>query len=213
MATVDLDWAGLQGSAAELRLNRRDLPTLDEVIRLCPQRRVAVQAGACLGVYPKRLAQSFDTVYTFEPDAKNFVLMTANAPEPNIVRFQAALGCTHDLVGTCRQRRDGKPHNHEGITHIAGSGPVPTLRLDDFGLPVVDLLCLDCEGWDTYALKGGRDTLRRCRPVLMVEINKNLGYVGILPELVRDYITSLGYRFLKRFDLASDEVYVPQEWA
>jgi FkbM family methyltransferase len=203
-------WATFRGSASQMKWLRRDLPNLDRVVARVPQRRVAVQAGGNLGLFPKRLAATFETVYTFEPAPALFPLLLANAPEPNIIRLQAALGFRRDFVATAQVRRGGPGEAHEGITHIAGPGPVPTLRLDDLALPVCDLLQLDLEGWELYALKGAADTVARCRPVICVEVNRNLGFLGLQPDDVRSFVTGLRYRFVER--LESDEVYVPAEW-
>lgn len=208
---LNYDWSKFKGSPEGLKWMRRDLPHLDHIIARVPQKRVAVQAGANLGIYPKRLAACFETVYTFEPSSELFPLLYANAPEENIYRYQAALGYERALVGTSRKRRDGKPNNHEGITHISGPGPTPTLRLDDFALPICDLICLDVEGFELYALQGAQDTIARCRPVLAVEINKNVAFMGLTDEGVRDcIINELNYRLVER--LSSDEVFEPTEW-
>ena len=204
-------WEDFRGSRLGLKWNRRDLPNLDRVIAHVPKKRVAVQAGGNLGIFPKRLAMVFETVYTFEPEPNLFVKLCHNAPESNIIKIQAALGDSHKGVRMSGKRRDGKPDTHEGITHVAGDGPIPTLRLDDLELTVVDLIQLDLEGWELYALRGARDTIRRCRPVLCVEINKSLGFVGIQKEVVRDLIVDVfGYVPIAR--LQSDDVYLPKEW-
>ena len=106
-------------------------------------------------------------------------------------------------------RRDDKPDAHEGITHVAGPGSIPTLRLDDLELPHCDLLSLDLEGWELYALQGAVDTIRRTRPVISCEINKNLAFVGIAPEDVRGLLSDLGYRFVAQRE--SDEFWLPVE--
>lgn len=205
------DWEHMQGSAQGLKWMRRDLPCLDKIIARCREKRVAVQAGANLGIYPKRLAATFETVYTFEVAPDLFPMLYANAPEENIYRYQAALGYERNLVGTSRVRRDGKTETHEGITHIEGPGKTPTLRLDDFNLPVCDLLQLDVEGWELYALQGAVETIARCRPILAVEINKNAAFVGLDEAEIRACITDeLGYRLVDR--LQSDDVYEPVEW-
>lgn len=205
------DWQAFKGSEAGLKWMRRDLPNLDRIIARTPQKRVAVQAGGNLGIYPKRLAASFETVYTFEVAPELFPVLYANAPEPNIFRYQAALGFDRGLVGTSTVRRDGKPDSHEGITHIAGPGKTPTLRLDDFALPICDLICLDVEGWEFYALQGAVETIARCRPLLAIEINKNAAYVGIEADEVRRCVTEeMGYRLVER--LQSDDVFEPVEW-
>lgn len=210
MISPSWNWNKFRGSPQALKWVRRDLPHLDRIIARVPQKRVAVQAGACLGLYPKRLAAFFDSVYSFEPAEDLFPLMFANAPEPNIYRYQAALGYERVMVGVSRQRRDGKPNNHEGITHISGSGAIPTLRLDDLGLPVCDVILLDVEGFELFALQGAVDTIARCRPLLAVEINKNAAFMGFTEEDVRQSVCSLGYRLIER--LSSDEVFEPIEW-
>jgi len=201
----------MRGSASALKWARRDLPNLDRAVARCAQRRVAVQAGGNLGTFPKRLAARFGTVYTFEPAPALFPVLCANAPEANIVRFQAALGFHRQFVAMAQTRRDGKPDAHEGVTHVHGAGPIPTMRVDDLALPVCDFIQLDLEGWELYALQGAEDTIQRCRPVLCVEINKNQGYVGLSEDELRDYVIGLGYRLVER--LESDEVFVPEERA
>lgn len=205
------DWTSFRGSADGLKWMRRDLPNLDRIIARVPQKRVAVQAGGNLGIYPKRMAESFEAVYSFEVAPELFPLMYANAPEPNIYRYQAALGYEREMVGTSSVRRDGKPGTHEGLTHISGPGRTPTLRLDDFALPVCDLISLDVEGWELYALLGASETIARCRPVIAVEINKNASYLGIDGDNVRQMITAeMHYRHVER--LQSDDVFEPVEW-
>lgn len=209
--TFGYNWHAFAGSPQGLKWNRRDLPNLDAVVARVPRRRVALQAGGCLGIFAKRLAESFGTVYCFEPSPALFPLMCRNAPEPNIIRFQAALGYHRQFVSTSQERRDGKPDPHEGITHVSGAGPIPTMRVDDLALPVCDLLQLDLEGFELYALQGAVDTLARCRPVLCIEINKSVGFLGIEQDTVRRFVVEAGYRFVER--LQSDEVFAPQEAA
>lgn len=204
------NWDAFVGSPLALKLNRRDLHYLDVAKSFCRGRRAVVQAGGNLGIYPKRLAMLFKTVYTFEPAAELFPLLMANAPESNIVKFQAALGCDRGLVGTCNVRRDGKANHHEGITHVVPKGTVPTLRIDDLGLPVCDLIYLDLEGYELYALKGAVETLARCRPVVVVEINKSLGFMGLKPADVTGVLEAQGYRHAKT--MGSDQAFVPVEW-
>ena len=216
-STYGWDWSAFCGSRVGLALNHRDLSSIDAVLLLVPGRTAVIQAGGNLGIFPKRLAQEFRTVYTFEPAADLFALLQQNAPEMNIVKFQAALGDARGLIGLSRERRDGKQKHgkikpsHEGITHIAGSGVVPTLRIDDLALPVCDLIYLDIEGWELHAVRGARDTLARCRPVLVVEMNQNAGYVGLTPEEIRAAIAVSGYRLATR--MLSDEVFLPVERA
>ncbi|MFM8613808.1 MAG: FkbM family methyltransferase, partial [Alphaproteobacteria bacterium] len=49
---------------------------------------------------------------------------------------------------------------------------VPMRRLDDFALNEVTAIKLDAEGAEYEILRGARETLRRCRPVLTLEVEE-----------------------------------------
>lgn len=209
MILTNWNWGAFKGSEVGLKLCRRELAHLDAVVAQLSRRRVAVQAGGNLGIFPKRLAEAFETVYTFEPSAELFPLLIANAPEPNIVRFQAALGYDRALVATIRARRGLKTgFAHEGVTHIAGPGVVPVLRIDDLALPVCDLIYLDIEGHEAFALQGAAATLGRCRPAVAVEINENITHEGLTRRDVVTVLEAHGYHFVQK--LGSDEFFLPE---
>ncbi len=75
--------------------------------------------------------------------------------------------------------------------------PVPLLRLDDFGFTDVTAVKLDAEGAEAEVLHGALGTLRRCRPVLSVEIEERhrTGSTRAVPAL----LAQLGYRGFYEF--------------
>lgn len=202
------DWSKFKGGKDALKWNMRELASIDAVLKVVPGRTACVQGGGNLGIFAKYLARFFDTVYTFEPAPELFPVMTSNASERNVVRLQAALGETPGLVGTVCARRGAKQlPAHEGLTHVAGEGYIPTVRLDDLALPLVDLIYLDLEGFEMYALRGARETIHRCRPVIAVEINQNCEFYGVQRDDVRDWLRA--QRYTLAFRIHSDEVYIP----
>lgn len=205
------DWKAFKGSPTALNWARRDLTSVDQVLTVVPGRTTCVQAGGNLGVWPKYLSKHFASVITFEPAPDLFPKLMANCFEPNVIKLQAALGDAGGVVGTECTRRDTKRMAvHEGLTHIVPVGIVPRLRLDALELPVLDLLYLDLEGYELYALNGAGETLRRCRPVIAVEINRNIGFEGFTENDVRSFVVAQGYR--PALKVRSDEVFVPSEW-
>lgn len=136
---------------------------LDRVYPHVKQFDVAVQAGGNCGIWPADLARKFRVVYTFEPDPVNFRCLCANAPAENIFKFNAALGLARGTVGL-----DLRPTN-VGAHQVNGSGDIPTMRIDDLALNACDLIYLDIEGYELPALHGARETIERCRPVIVVE--------------------------------------------
>ena len=68
---------------------------------------------------------------------------------------------------------------------------VPLRRLDEFGLADLVAVKLDAEGAEYEVLRGGRETLLRCRPVLSIEIEERHreGSTWAVPA----YLDALGY--------------------
>lgn len=68
---------------------------------------------------------------------------------------------------------------------------VPLRRLDEFGLTDLTAVKLDAEGAEYEVLRGGRETLLRCRPILSIEIEERHreGATWAVPA----YLDALGY--------------------
>ena len=81
---------------------------------------------------------------------------------------------------------------------------VPTIRLDSLGFTDVTAIKIDVEGAEEETLRGALETLRRCRPVLSIEIEERHrpGSTTAIPRL----LNPLGYRGFFEFwgRLASD---------
>jgi FkbM family methyltransferase len=177
---------------AELVLIRRVVQCADAiktVEALDIERRVMVQAGGNWGYWPRQFSERFKAVYTFEPDGVCFACLTTNtASLGNVVRLQAALGDKPALIDLWRD------HDTTGNQRIEGEGIYPTLRIDDLGLPVCDLIYLDVEGQEEKALRGAVHTLCRCKPVVIFEEAKSLDP----DQRARAYLMAHGYRDISK---------------
>lgn len=67
--------------------------------------------------------------------------------------------------------------------------PVPVRTVDSLELPSCALIKVDVEGWEVQALRGAKDTLARCQPLLYME-NHNTHQADALIDLVQES----GYR-------------------
>jgi FkbM family methyltransferase len=190
--------------------------SFDEVAALLPvvaghvgTRRVAVQAGGNCGQLVIGLARMFENVYTFEPDRRNFVALTVNtAALHNVFRYQAALGSGRCLRGMA-DGDDAFLGVNCGALYMAGPGRIPTLEIDDLALPICDLVMLDVEGGELSALVSGSETIRACRPVIVLE-DKGLGatFYGEAPRAAAGWLeTTFGYRCAGK--TGNDMVMVP----
>lgn len=180
---------------------------LPRILAHVPHRRVVVQAGGNCGPLVRQLAPIFQAVYTFEPDPLNFVALTVNTAEHrNVHRYQAALGSARVLTGLA-QGDAAHPENC-GALYADGHGTIPTLMVDDLGLPICDLLLLDIEGAETQALVGAEETLAQCRPVVVIE-SKGLGerFFGEEPHAAEQFLMERGY--VRAEKIKADLVMVP----
>lgn len=159
------------------------------IMALVPEKRVCVQAGGNVGVYPKALAEFFERVVTFEPDADNLACLHKNVTEGNVLIWNAALG---DKVGSCGI--EWVDLDNCGAHKVCEGGSVPMMTIDGLELDQCDLIWLDIEGHEAKAIEGARETIERFSPIIVLE-EKGLGEVASLP----------GYRRINR--IGNDTVY------
>lgn len=187
-----------------------DLQSLDDVedhiLPHCKQRRYAVQAGGAVGLWPKKLAEYFEEVFTFEPNAVLYECLLRNTADTENVN--AANIALWEESTTCEMV---KPKDwNMGGWHIAPGGATPAAALDEFELDFVDLIMLDIEGAEDAALYGAERTIERCKPVIVVETKEacmaNFGYTK---RDLHEHLYALGYRFRTGFHGGRDELWLP----
>jgi FkbM family methyltransferase len=178
----------------------RHVGSLEWAIAACRERRTAVQAGGNVGLWPRRLAESFARVYTFEPDARARACLEKNVLA-NVIVSAAAVG---ERAGVC-----ALDHRGLGSHRIIEGDAVPVVPIDDLALTDCDLLQLDIEGYEWHALAGARATLARCRPIVQVELRGFTNKYGQTDQAVRHLLAGLEYRLACERP-GSDFVFVPR---
>ena len=168
---------------------RNELP--NKISKFCKDTQVVIQAGGNAGMYVKKYSDIFTTVYTFEPDPINFYCLTKNTPD-NVVKFQACLGNEPNFVNLSYNYNNPKKPNSGGFG-IAGEGVIPTLTVDSFNFQKCDLIHLDIEGFEKFALLGAVNTIKRCAPVVALELNGLGERYNSSDSTVIDLMNSLGY--------------------
>lgn len=127
--------------------------------------------------------------FLLEPDPANYARLTQHAAAQAVCLPLAAADA------------------HGSLTFNAGQGEACTVVKEGAGTPVtavaldallpgtpVDLIKLDIEGAEAQALRGARQLIRRCRPVLAVSLYHNPQDLWELPELLFA-LCGEGYRF------------------
>jgi FkbM family methyltransferase len=190
-------WPDDVGSKWEHSL--RHVQSLEWAIAACPERRVAIQAGGNIGLWPKRLAESFEQVLTFEPEPISRACLERNVYK-NVLVSAAALG---DRLGYCSIDRKSL-----GSHKVKDGEDVEVVTIDSLDLEYLDLLQLDVEGYEWHALMGGLETIDRCQPVIQVELRGFTDHYGHTDRQVRELLASLGYKLATQRP-GSDFVFTP----
>lgn len=163
--------------------------SLEYAVNACRSKRLAVQAGGNIGIWPRRLARDFQRVLTFEPDATSRECLQLNVPQ-NVQVSAMALG---EHVGVC-----GLARKSLGSHRIVDGDAVPMTTIDALRLDTLDLLQLDVEGYEWHALTGARETIERCHPLIQVELRGFTAKYGQSDATVRHLLRELGYAEISR---------------
>lgn len=124
--------------------------------------RGAVDVGGHCGLWAMQMVRHFDKVISFEPVAEHRECYVKNVHGD------------YELVPYALGEKPGKVKIHtsrgsSGDSWVDGEGDIEMKTLDSFNLQDVDLLKIDCEGFELFVLKGGVETLKRWKPAVIVE--------------------------------------------
>lgn len=157
-----IDWMNKSGEIVNGR-GTYQIKKLREALKYVKNFRVAVDVGAHVGFWSMHLVRVFASVCAFEPVKEHADCFRANVQTANYDLYECALGSAEGRV------KLQTPAGSSGGTHIVGEGNTTMVTLDSFELQNVDFIKIDCEGWELEVLKGARQTLRRCKPCVIVE--------------------------------------------
>lgn len=160
---------------------------------------VVVDGGACLGdhtmSYLNAVGES-GRVLAFEPNPEAFACLKHNCPKAEC--FQWGLGeKDSELCLT--------PNENLGAAFLSDAEyglRVHVVALDVFNLTQLDLLKLDVEGMELEALRGAKNTIQRCQPVILLELNDTtLNRRGAGSTELLEYLDELHYEVEKFYSL------------
>ncbi len=139
---------------------------------------VAIDIGAHIGTHTVTMSECVGpqgSVFAFEPNRKIFRELCYNLSVNhclNVHPMHCAIGKEQGLI----QVIVSHPHNEGGcyvIRDVGGSNTAPMIRLDDLQLSNISFIKIDVENMEADVIEGAVDTIKRCRPIILVEIQGN----------------------------------------
>lgn len=171
-------------------------------LRSVRQRRAAVDIGAHAGLWSWQMAHDFGHVVAFEPmDAHAECYLGNMEGLSNWTLHRTALGPEEGEVWL--RTRTANSSGDTGVEpggECEGAQKATLRRLDDFGLEEVDFMKIDCEGYELFVLQGAVETLKRCKPCVIVEQKPETGMearYGIGTTDAVSFLEDLGARRIR----------------
>jgi FkbM family methyltransferase len=162
---------------------------------------VACDGGSHIGTWTRLLSTKFARVIAVEPSADTYEALVANMVTfgcTNVEALNVALGQVAGHVSMAPLEPRAEALKNTGARFVAEGGSIERITIDSLKLPSLGFLKLDIEGSEPLALLGARETLARCKPVVLYE-NKGLWRrFGMKPESVTQILSKSGYRQLER---------------
>lgn len=176
------------------RVMNRVEPELLHLRRIAGEGRVALDVGANRGYYSYALSRLFERVVAFEPNP-TVVSRLRSWGAANVQVHNVALSSAAGELELFVPRVDGREQDGWASfdrDNLSGAEDfrvlrVPVRPLDSFGLDGVSFVKVDVEGHEPEVLEGAVETLRRCRPVVLIEVKERNR------EEVLRFFAGLGY--------------------
>ena len=166
---------------------------------------IAVDIGSNVGFWTFPLAHEFKKVHCFEPIPLHNACWKQNlAGVNNVVLHKVGLSDTPGKLSFT------SPEGSCGGTYVSETGiTYPIKTLDSFNLKNVSFLKVDCEGFELPILQGAEETLKKCKPLVVVEQKKEwdarypfekLGAVHYLRSLGATLKKEIGGDYIMRWE-------------
>lgn len=195
-------------------------PVISEVNTFVKKKGTVLQAGGNCGLYTAEYAKTYKNVYTFEPDMTNMACLVLNTlGYNNIIKFQACLGDAHSMtslqnpleimdVGGIHVKSPTAPPDN--LHTVESESNIPIMKIDDIIFHELDLIHLDIEGYELFALKGAVETIKKHKPVIVLEVCDHGKKFGYSIDDVYTFMTSMDYVCIKKLESNNDYVFISE---
>jgi FkbM family methyltransferase len=192
---------------------------IDAVVSTIKPGMTVIDIGAHIGYYSllfAKFAGPSGRIFSFEPLPGNFALLQKNVQLNNLQYVTplnlALFSHSGEITITVPDGQHNPGNGSVYIDHGAQQFRVQSVTLDHFCATSAiqpDFLKIDVEGAELAVLLGGRTTIERFRPNMLIELHHFDGNLAAHP--VPDLLTNWGYQlqWIERWQLTSHILAVP----
>jgi FkbM family methyltransferase len=169
-----------------------DQNMLPLILKHIPTGGTVIDIGSYIGdhtiAYSKKVGEN-GSVYAFEPNYEAFECLKYNLREHNNTI------CFNEGVGSDIKKASlTKIATNDGMNYLIDGNDIQITTLDTHDFSRIDLIKIDCEGYELEVLKGAGKTIDKHKPVMVIEINEmTLTRSGINRKDIFDFLDKKGY--------------------
>lgn len=150
------------------------------------KKRTAIDVGAFVGQWSRVMSMDFERVVAFEPvldyrDCWNINMESVDNAEMIGIALGNMSGDVRLMNYTEGSYGDTRIMDADDNGDLVGTADMRPL--DSFHIDRVDLIKIDCEGYEKQVIEGAMLTLERNKPVVIIEQKKNLDALEPLESL------------------------------
>lgn len=180
MYLEEVGWFLVHNKRRYLYLKGHEKTVIEHIKPLFRNCDAFIDVGAYVGYYTLFAAHRCRMVVAFEPDPRNFLILTANLKMNGLDNVYICNAAASSEIGYAKLRL-GKSSAESSLTSYlkdyAGTIDVKTMTIDDvvasLGLERVNILKVDVEGYGLNVFKGAEKTLEEFRPIIVFEVHRS----------------------------------------
>ena len=202
-------------------IKRNDEQEINLVKKFIKSGTDSIDVGVYRGVYSYEMSKYSEKVHSFEPNPIIFKYINKNLKKfiKNIHLYNFALSNQNKTINLkipIRNSNSNKEifeeyyemgkatiHNENNFENYENF-EIQTKKIDEFNFDnKISLIKIDVEGHELEVIEGAKNTIKRDKPVLLVEIEKQYTKKEVAESI--NFINSLGYKsyFFNKKDLKS----------
>lgn len=159
-----------------------------------------LDCGAHMGYFTLTFSRAVGPtgqVYSFEPCAPTYARLQNHLKMNGITNVEPIHSAISERSGTASSQQV-KAANTGKNRIVADEGTTPMVSIDEFvatrDLKRLDFLKADIEGFEVKLLRGAEKSIRRFRPIMLIELNpESLNDAGTSASEMLDLLRSFGY--------------------
>lgn len=180
---------------------------IDEAMKYTEDYKIAIDAGANVGLHSLRFSKKFYEVHAFEPSSENFLCLEKNCKNnKNIKLYNLGLGKTFgDKI-----LKLPKVSNNCGLFSTVDYNSldknnlkeerIKTVTIDSLNLEP-NLIKIDTQGAELEILHGAETTIKKFNPVIIVELEKKKIKLD-----VSFFLKTLNYKLIS--NIGKDDIWI-----